>query len=128
MKYRLGILFASWVCNVVAMYSVHGNHIRMISFISGAILYEAARNVGIRKWLTWDGELMAILLLPMSFALYFFIQPTAARPAYEWIFPIIGLSAAFFFLVIYSCEFPGKLTTVFSWTPLRYLGYMSYSY
>jgi peptidoglycan/LPS O-acetylase OafA/YrhL len=92
------------------------------------VLYEVVKHAPVRNWLTPAGEWLAIVFVPVAFALYFFIQRTASHPAYEWIFPIIALTAAFFSLTLFACEYQGRLSRIFSWTPIRYLGNMSYSY
>ena len=127
-RYRIAFLLVFWVGFAGAMYSIHSNHIRMLGFVSGAILYEVAKHAPLRKWLTAGGEWLAIFFVPVAFALYFFIQRTASHPAYEWIFPIVALTAAFFFLTLFACMYQGKLCRFFSLTPIRYLGNMSYSY
>lgn len=127
-RYRLIFLLAFWVIFALATYSVHSNHIRMLSFISGAVLYEVVKHAPVRKWLTPAGEWLAILFVPVAFAVYFFIQRTASHPAYEWIFPVVALTAAFFFLTLFACEYQGRLCWLFSRAPIRYLGNMSYSY
>src|ERR1051326_9012779 len=127
-RYRITFLLLFWIVFALATYSIHSNHIRMLSFVSGAVLYEVVKHAPVRDWLTPVGEWLAILFVPVAFALNFFIQRTASHPAYEWIVPIIALTAAFFSLTLFACAYQGRLSRLFSWAPIRYLGNMSYSY
>ena len=101
---------------------------RMISFITGVVLYEAISTGRARFALTAAGEFMAILLVPVSFAFFYHVHRPRSASQINGLLPVFALNAAFFFLTLYCFEYGGSLRRVFSWSPLRYLGNMSYSY
>lgn len=106
---------------IVVLCTAFGGPLRLIMFIAGMLLYEALRSgkIASRRNGVASLALVAGLLLtavPLSF-------PAAGA------IKLLFLAAAFF--VTCYCSFRGEspvLVGVFSWTPLRWLGNMSYSY
>jgi peptidoglycan/LPS O-acetylase OafA/YrhL len=55
-------------------------------------------------------------------------NPAPGVPVYQGPYKTIALSFSMFWIVAYCLAFDGGLRRALSWTPLRYLGNMSYSY
>jgi exopolysaccharide production protein ExoZ len=101
--------------------AVNGGHVRLIMFVAGILLHEALR----------DGSIPAPR---SSFALTTLVAGLAATTVpftgpLAFAVKVIILFCAFF-IVCYCCfSRPGSsLACAFSWTPMRRLGNMSYSY
>jgi peptidoglycan/LPS O-acetylase OafA/YrhL len=101
---------------------------RMISFIAGIVLYEVISIGRARFALTTAGEFLTALLVPASFGFFYHVHRPRSESQINGFLPVFALSVVFFFVSLYCFEFGGSLTRVFSWSPLRYLGNMSYSY
>ena len=99
----------------------HGNYSRMAMFISGIFLFEAIKN---RKHAApksvWGVVFLAIGILASIIQIPGFLG-NAIR---------IGSLFISFFMVCYICFSNSEIwiSRCFSWTPLRWLGNMSYSY
>jgi exopolysaccharide production protein ExoZ len=113
--------FLAVAAAIVAYCSVNGGHIRLIMFIAGVLLYEALQ----------DGSLPPV---PSAFALVALVVGlTTTTISFSGFgsFPVKTIVLFWtFFVVCYSCfSRPSSwLAQSFSWTPLRWLGNMSYSY
>lgn len=101
---------------------------RMISFIAGIVLYELVSAGRARFALTFAGEFAAVALVTASFAFFYEVHRPRSASQINAFLPVFALSATFVFLSFYCFEYSGFLKRVFSWSPLRYLGNMSYSY
>lgn len=113
--------FLGLAAAIVVYCTAYGGPIRLIMFITGMLLHEALRS----------GKIVSPRhgLAPLALAAGLLVN---AAP-----FSITGIGAvklvilaAAFFIACYSC-FRGQspiLVRAFSWTPLRWLGNMSYSY
>jgi exopolysaccharide production protein ExoZ len=101
--------------------AVNGGHVRLIMFIAGILLYEALRATTVTRSLSW------VALLALAGALLAHQLPFSG-PGAE-VVKVLILSCAFF-VVCFSCfSRPDSwLARGFLWTPLRWLGNMSYSY
>lgn len=117
-KPELRVMLAGLAAVVISMYCAHfGGHIRLIMFIAGILLYEVVQSrqgrapAGGVALLALIGGLAATLLPisgPMTIAILF---------------------ASFYLFLICCFLRPTEwLAKAFSWTPLRWLGNMSYSY
>lgn len=104
------------------------NRTRMISFVSGMILYEITASRTVRNRLGKFGELATVAAVLLAFILFYTVHRPRAHSAINPFVPIMVLSACFFLLSLYSFDFQGVLSRSFSWSPLRFLGNMSYSY
>lgn len=92
-----------------------GSHVRLVMFVAGILLFEALARES-RAWPGWLG------LLALALALTAFDQVPAGPLRYAVL--LLG-----FFLLCYSAfSGAGMTARVFCWTPLRWLGNMSYSY
>lgn len=98
-----------------------GSHVRMVMFVAGMLLFEALRNPRVYQAGAALG-MLGLVLGCMATQL-----PIAGAGAAQW--KAVIMFAAFF-LFCYSCysDPGGFLARVFSWTPLRWLGNMSYSF
>jgi exopolysaccharide production protein ExoZ len=95
---------------------------RMLSFLAGILVYEGVHSS--RFSLTTAKEWMALALTAAAFAAFWFLEPLPNGQLFRTI-----LSAFVFGLLVFALfRAEGPLRTAFSWTPMRWLGNMSYSY
>ena len=116
------VVFFSLVTAAVAAYcAFYGGHVRLIMFVSGILLHEALAGRSISP----PGSVPAVLALAAG--LFSTILPVPGSAGY--VLKIVILFAAFFTLC-FTCfgHQSAWLPKAFSWTPLRWLGNMSYSY
>jgi peptidoglycan/LPS O-acetylase OafA/YrhL len=118
-RWRL-ILFLSIAAAFSAYTALYGGPVRLIMFIAGIVLYEAINNSELRaSGVTGAAALiagLACMLLPL------------ADPAGETL-KIVVLFVSLFVFGLACFRTPLTwLPGAFSWTPLRWLGNMSYSY
>lgn len=113
--------FAALTVLTLVYCAMYGGHVRLIMFLSGVLLHEVMQHVRSPAPSGWAGGLallagLLVTLLPL--------RGTAGH-ALE-----IGVLFIAFFILCLTCfRDPGRwLPTAFSWTPLRWLGNMSYSY
>lgn len=98
-----------------------GNHIRLVMFIAGILVYDAGKHKLTKlpnHWMAWSSLILGLttMLLPLNGAAGFAIK-------------ICVLFLAFFVLCLSCFSAPdSSLARFFSWTPMRWLGNMSYSY
>ena len=104
------------------------NRTRMISFVSGMILYEITASGRVRNRVGRFGEFVTLVSVVAAFILFYTVHRPRAHSAINPFVPIMLLSAGFFLVSLYSFDFQGVLSRSFSWGPLRFLGNMSYSY
>lgn len=106
---------------IVGYGAVAGGPVRLVMFIGGILLYEAMQKRAIRA--PRSGLSFAML----AAGLFATTMPFAGFAVYALKVIILVWT---FFIVCYSCfSVPGaRLAQGFSWTPLRWLGNMSYSY
>lgn len=110
------------VALLTALYcAVFGGHIRLIMFISGIMLYEALSHPYISRPSSSIGFLALILGLSGM------LIPLEGSAGYALKISILFVT---FFIFCLSCfsRPTAWLARGFSWTPLRWLGNMSYSY
>jgi len=140
------VFFAGlWWVYLAYCFSVSKSHVRALMFVVGILLYEALSHEKFRRMLSRRGEIVAIVLLLGSLAFAYLIEVqrdafsflpgllaggdvSAGVPSYQGPYKTIALSISMFWLTTYCFAFDGRLKRLFSWTPLRYLGNMSYSY
>lgn len=110
------------------VFFVMPDYARMISFVAGIVLYEVVSAGNVRSRLSRTSEVSAICLVVGALVLFYLIhQPRAV--AFSHRLPVYFIiSVAFFFFTLNTVAFPGVLSRMFSWSPIRYLGNMSYSY
>jgi len=115
------VFFLALAAAIAAYCAVHDGHVRLIMFISGIVLYEAIEHRGIPTPHSFFGFMAFIAgllatLLPIS-------GPVGSALK-------ISILFVSFFLLCLTCfrDSSTWLPRAFSWTPLRWLGNMSYSY
>ena len=116
------VSFFSILAAITAIYcALYGGHVRLVMFVSGILLYEALNSRSIptpHSILGLTALVFGVLanLLPLAGSIGFTLK-------------ISILFVAFFMLCLTCFRDPaGWLPSVFSWTPMRWLGNMSYSY
>lgn len=116
------VLFFLLIAVIIAAYgATEGGHVRLIMFITGVLLYEATRSFAAPSPGSAVGSLA--LLVGLSSAMLP-LHGTAGATL-----KICILFLAFFVLSLACFQAPKAwLARCFSWTPLRWLGNMSYSY
>ncbi len=116
------VCFFSTAAAATAIYSaVYGGHVRLVMFVSGILLYEAINS---RRVPTPPGILG---LLALVLGLLATLLPVTGSSGSALKISILFLS---FFVLCLACfrDPLAWLPHTFSWTPLRWLGNMSYSY
>jgi exopolysaccharide production protein ExoZ len=131
------VIFFSAVAIGFTTYCVMGHplHIRLIMFISGILLFEARHPGNMDRRLTLHSDVLVTLLLLVTFPMIYALTERAGLFSY-WpgivrfgeIYRICLLFTNFFVLVLASFSGLSLLSRVFSWTPIRWLGNISYSY
>lgn len=116
------IAFFSTLAALTAIYcAAYGGHVRLIMFVAGILLYETINIPSVSTPGSFAGLLALVLgllatLLPISGSDGFALKVTI-------------LFGCFFMLCLSCFRNPGAwLPRTFSWTPIRWLGNMSYSY
>lgn len=114
-------LFLALALGTTLSFSVVEGHVRLIMFISGILLHEFAGNRAIAA----PGSVIGLLALVGG--LLAMLLPVAGPGGFAL---KTGLLFVAFFMVCATCICrPGAwLSRMFSWTPVRWLGNMSYSY
>ena len=113
---RIALIGAVAICSAFA-FSLYGGHIRLIMFMAGILLFESIRSGKVRA----PNNFVALIVLVMG--LYITTVPLAG-------YVKIGVLFAVFYFFCLCCftRAEGFLACAFRWTPLRWLGNMSYSY
>ncbi len=114
--WRIG--FFSCVAVATLVYcGLLGGHVRLVMFISGVLLYEAMDREGTPSVSSLGG------LVALAIGLLATLVPTG------FCIKVGALFVSFFLLCLACFRDPSaSLARAFSWTPLRWLGNMSYSY
>jgi peptidoglycan/LPS O-acetylase OafA/YrhL len=110
-------------------------HVRLIMFISGILLYEVLHSFRRVCVLPPWADGVAVAALGLAFAIVYL---TTSPPEHLHLSPTItpgqgayrygALFVGFFLLTLASFNADGFLHHLFSWTPIRWLGNMSYSF
>lgn len=116
------VTFFIIVAGVTALYcAVNGGPIRMIMFVSGILLFETVQMGRTRA----PGSGFALLALALGLLGTLLPLPGSIGVALR-----ISILFAAFFVLCFTCFTDPRrwITRLFSWTPMRWLGNMSYSY
>lgn len=110
-------------------------HIHLIMFISGILLFEATHTYGLARRVTPRIDYAVYVILALTFPL------TYALSIHPELFPFLPSARSMnenyrmillfgsFWIFTLACFSPATLSSrLFSWTPLRWLGNISYSY
>lgn len=142
---RVAFFSGVWLLYILYAFTLPRSQVRLLMFIAGILTYEAMDSVWLKDKLTRRGEIVAIctFLASLAFVYLYDARPqllgflpglTAGKTVLPGIdtfqgpYKVIVLSISCAMLAFYSFEFDGLLKAFFSWTPLRCLGNMSYSY
>ena len=108
------------------------SHPRFVMFATGVLLYELSDARWFVSRLGRAGEIPALVVflvsLPSMYVLRHQYSSTPGDGAFLGPIQVTILCVGFFCFVAYCIFFDGLLARAFSWTPLRWLGNMSYSY
>lgn len=116
------VLFASLASALAVYCALYTGPVRLAMFIAGILLWEA-----IRSGQRLPGITSATALLALCAGLLNMLLPTVGAPGY--VYKISVLFATYFVLCWLCFTAPqARLPRAFAWTPLRWLGNMSYSY
>jgi peptidoglycan/LPS O-acetylase OafA/YrhL len=107
--------------------------LRMVMFASGILVWEALDDPRVRSRLTRHWEWCACAILLPLLALVHLVAPQAeSMPALADIGATGSRAAllfvAFFMVGVFAFRAGGPMSRLLSWTPVRWLGNMSYSY
>ncbi len=135
-KPRLRVVFFIALSILCISYSFFGafSNLKLVMFASGILVYEAVKNFRLHEKTTWKFDIFALLLLFNALPLTFFLLESPEKlnltnyPHLTNVFHLILLFVTFFVLVLACIGSKTLLKMIFSWTPLRWLGNMSYSY
>lgn len=109
-------------------------HEQLILFVSGILVHEACQSERIKRLVSgsaaqWLGAIALFSLLPVTFALLTgAVTGDSTSLAPRYIARAVWLFAALFVVTLVVFRADGPLRALFSVTPLRWLGNMSYSY
>ncbi|MEO6393652.1 MAG: acyltransferase [Pyrinomonadaceae bacterium] len=111
------------------------SHIRLIMFISGILLFEAKHSFGWGRERSRRVEVLVVITTVLTFPLIYGLW---SRPGIFTFWPtdlrtgeiarIVVLFFSFFAFTLVSFNPSSLLGRMFTWTPIRWLGNMSYSY
>ena len=128
------VIFITIFSGAFIIYGV-GRRVPLIHFsmfASGMLLYELSNSSWFKSKLCRVGEAIAILMFIVTFPLIYFIQTQQRGPdpnTVLWDGSVIGvLYLSFFWFLVYAINYDGILKRALSWTPLRWMGNISYSY
>ena len=109
-------------------------HARMLVLVAGIILYERLRT-GAPVTITRARELLVAILFVVSFGALFYLSELVSQPDLSKVqLGVLTLGKVFvtaipYYLFCLFCFSPGNtLHRLFDWSPLRWLGNMSFSY
>ncbi len=101
-NHRLAAFALLWTLfGVALLHYPLDSRARMISFITGVVLYEVISTGRARFALTAAGEFAAILFVPASFAFFYHVHRPRSASQINALLPVLALTAAFFFLTLY---------------------------
>lgn len=125
---RLTLLSAMGAAFCVLEGFLHGNQIRMVSFISGMLLQEVTGSGWIKLLFSQVGQWTSIAALILLASYHFALPPSGAEAHSIGVLSAALMSVALFFVVLHALEYPGALQKACTWRPMRYWGNISYSY
>jgi exopolysaccharide production protein ExoZ len=113
----------------------YSDHVRMLMFVAGMLLYETITGRYLNVYLGAIGEFATIgmFVLALHFAALIQLKPDELSilpglPNWLPVYRTLTLAVAGALFTFYSFNFDGLLNRAFSFAPLRWLGNMSYSY
>ena len=126
---RVGFLICCTSVFLVASMAPYVGHARFSLFLVGTLVYEAARSESFRQRLSATGEYATVALFVLACgAIYIMALNADLGIVLRSGIRVLILCISLFLFAMYSIAFGGFLRRSFSWTPIRWLGNMSYSY
>jgi peptidoglycan/LPS O-acetylase OafA/YrhL len=128
------LAFASLAAGYVVACFFGAAHVQLILFVSGILVYEACQSERTKRLVSgpaaqWLGATALAAFLPVTFALVTgAVTGDSTSLATRHIARAVWLFAALFIVTLVVFRADGPLRALFSVTPLRWLGNMSYSY
>ncbi|HYY59204.1 MAG TPA: acyltransferase [Pyrinomonadaceae bacterium] len=133
----LRVLFFLSLSALYTVYCLVGAHsrIHLIMFISGILLFEAMHTYRLAASGTPRLDYLALVVLLLTFPLIYIITDhpnllpfLAGEGEIKDIYRVLVLYVSFWLFTLAAFNSRSLLKRMFSWTPLRWLGNMSYSY
>ena len=133
-SFRIGLILCLAV-GYTAGHAIGLPYQHFVLFMTGMLVYDATRlewRAGQIRGFGWAAVVLAVLAVPSLYALEG--HPEVLPPVVGSSRAVVGmlrtaLLAGLYFAVVFTCLMPGtRGGRIFSWTPLRWLGNMSYSY
>jgi exopolysaccharide production protein ExoZ len=142
---RIVLILSIWAGQLLYSFSVPSSHVRLSMFLVGMLLYEALGSKAFRGCLRPWGVPSAIVLTAAAAVFVYFLASGSrllgflpGRDSgrdllpgifvYQGPYTVLALGLSMFVDAAYVLGAAGRLQKVFVWTPLRYLGNMSYSF
>jgi peptidoglycan/LPS O-acetylase OafA/YrhL len=134
-RVRVCFFISLAVVGFVGLARASGSHLRLIMFLPGILVYEAIGTGARRRSERIPGETVAAVAFLASFPLHFAL--TSRRDLVTFLpgihtlggsYGVLVLFVSFLGFAFFCLGQEGFLSRLFSWTPLRWLGNMSYSY
>lgn len=131
---RLGLVLsvALTVLIVEPPYSAAG---QFLMFVPGIALYELTYGVRSPLRLGAAGERVAAVVFLATFPVALILESirvsdgmAVALPGWHAVVRMLVIGGGFFLMLLYAVGRSGPIARVFGWTPLRWLGNVSYSY
>jgi exopolysaccharide production protein ExoZ len=122
-----------FLCITYSFFGVFSN-LKLVMFASGILVYEAVKSFQLEKKATSTTDVFALILFLLSLPLTYLLINSpenlglADNPQMKNVLHLLLLFVTFLILVLSCIGSKTILKTIFSWTPLRWLGNMSYSY
>jgi len=99
--------------------AINGGHIRLLMFVAGILLYEAVDSETVKT-----PPLLGLIALSIAVVTMPVLKGIDANETWRF----VTLYICFFLLCLECFSSDGVVSRIFSWTPLRWYGNMSYSY
>ena len=132
---RLVFFLALYAAMIAVELAGLGGRFRLSTFLGGMMLYEIISMIPAERRRTSalsDATILAIVLGAFTLYVLLAVNPVAVPSALNGALPpvtrIVLINIAFVLLVYRSVFTDGPAARAFSWTPLRWLGNMSYSF
>jgi len=127
------LAFGALAAGYVVACFLGATHVQLILFVSGILVYEACNSERVVRLLSqagvqWIGAAALAAFLPVAFLVVTGIPGLPASVAGRHIACAVWLFVVLFVITLVAFRAPGPLRELFSVTPLRWLGNMSYSY
>jgi len=104
-------------------------HSRLALFLIGALLYDVVRSEGLKARLNRLGEICSVLVFVLGMvAIYVVTTQLQLSIPMRSVIRVVILCVSLFGFTLFCVAFNGLLRRMFCWTPIRWLGNMSYSY